>query len=232
MDGVRVSLAGMGFGLIIAGCLGTPVRLSKITQVTVLTSEQRVLVAAIGLVTVLLMLGTKRLFRPLRLRHLTALLFSTLVGAAVAFSAGALVFPALAGPARSRHDDREGEWRGFLDYPESGGHSVHVRVDSVERSHVVSGRLVIRLSNGKCVFVLRDSEITPGRAMSMDFQRAPGDEACAAEDGAELRMEVIEPGLRMKLDVVTDEEDVIATGVVTRTPDARSPPGGRFPYRP
>ncbi|GAA3834767.1 hypothetical protein GCM10022226_65390 [Sphaerisporangium flaviroseum] len=218
MDGVRVSLAGLGFGLIVAGCLGTPLVLAKAFPLEQLTPGQRMGMIVIGLLTVLLMLGSRSLFRPLRLRTLTALLFSTLVGTVVVFVAGTLVFPALLGPVRPRPAPRGGEWKGFLEYPESGRHDVYVRIDALDHAHVVSGRLVIRLGNGKCVFLLRDSEITPGAAMSMDSgDRSPGDEVCEPENGAELRMEASGRPRAMKLAVVRREE-IVAVGEVTRIP--------------
>ncbi|MFC4589560.1 PRA1 family protein [Sphaerisporangium corydalis] len=216
MDSVRVCLAGIGFGLIIAGLFGASISIASVVVLKEPTFGQRAALAAIGVVTVALMLWTRPPWRSVPLHRLTALLVSCLIGLLLAYLTSSLRFPDLT--ADRPHKGREGKWGGVLDYGRAGKHTVWLSIDAVSGPLLVSGRLEIGMRNGSCAFELSDSLVTPGKAVSMGSPgRSRDEEVCGAEDGAELGTEVDPSGTRMHL-VLTGKGRKIAEGDVCRGP--------------
>ncbi|MEO3810678.1 hypothetical protein ABGB17_16885 [Sphaerisporangium sp. B11E5] len=206
-------LAGLGFGLFVAGCLNLPVKIAGIVEMDPVPSPQvRIGMLVIGGGTVLLaVLLPSRRRRRRGLRYLCGVLFAGMLATFGVVIGGTLAYPFVARQIALLA--QEGHWTGHLDYPDVGTHEIDLYIQPGASEITGSGRLVVHRQNGhECVFLLTDSRIRPGRALSMNIGEE-SDTACRTNDGAELHIQVVGSSHHeLRLKVIDPRKRVIAAG--------------------
>ncbi|MFC6081963.1 hypothetical protein [Sphaerisporangium aureirubrum] len=219
MDSVRVCLAGLGFGLLVAALLDLPVRVAGIVEIDPVPSPGvRIGMLVIGVATLLLTIVIPRGRRRRGVRYVCGVLFTSMLATFGVIVAGTLSFPFVARQIGAWGSG--GHWRGHLDYQNVGPHDVDLYIDPGTPELMSSGRLTVHLANGKdCVFSLEDFTIPPAHRMVMKTREESTDKACDSGNGSELNITPRDGSNRvLELKVKNSEPFPIATGVATAAP--------------